>query len=174
MGEINVDFQTKELIRMDKQFFLTEVKAAERSLYRVARSYLSCDADAADAVQNALGKAWMKRDSLRDERLFRTWLTRIVINECVTFARHRKRFVPMADPPEPPPTPNGALGDLRQAMAELPPVQRVTVTLFYLDGYTLEEIASMLRVPLGTVKNRLFRARRQLRIDLKGGDDDEA
>ena len=160
---------------MDKQFFTDEVKAAERSLYRVARSYLASDADAADAVQNALGKAWMKRGSLRDERFFRTWLTRIVINECVTLARHRKRFVPMAEPPEPPPAPEeGELRDLRRAMAALPPVQRVTVTLFYLDGYTIAEIASMLRLPQGTVKNRLFRARKQLRIDLKGGDVDEA
>lgn len=160
---------------MDKQFFSAQVKASERSLYRVARSFLSCDADAADAVQNALTRAWMKRDTLRDETLFRTWLTRIVINESKSLARSRRRILPMADPPEPPAPPESdGVHEVRRAMEALPAVLRVTVALFYLDGYTIAEIAVLLKLPQGTVKNRLFRARKQLRIDLEGGDDDEA
>lgn len=50
---------------MDKAFFIREVTAAERTLYRVAYSYVENDADAADAVQEALLRAWEKRDTLR-------------------------------------------------------------------------------------------------------------
>lgn len=65
---------------MDAATFTDQVISRERSLYRIAVSFLHSDADAADAVQDALLKAWEKRHSLKDESLFGTWLTRILIN----------------------------------------------------------------------------------------------
>ena len=76
---------------MDKQYFTQEVKQAERSLYRIARSYLPTDADAADAVQEALVRAWAKRnDATGAVKYFRTWLTRIVINACKNELKKRR------------------------------------------------------------------------------------
>ena len=72
----------------------------ERSLYRVAMSYTGNVSDAADAVQEALLRAWNRRDTLRDERYFDTWLMRVVINESKTLLRRRRRVLPMAQPPE--------------------------------------------------------------------------
>lgn len=66
---------------MDKQTFSEAVQRMERSLYRVAMSYTGNVPDAADAVQEALLRAWNRRDTLRDERYFDTWLMRVVINE---------------------------------------------------------------------------------------------
>ena len=65
---------------MDRQFFIASAQAMERSMYCIARSYLRCEADCEDALQNALLRAWEKRNTLREERYFRTWLTRILIN----------------------------------------------------------------------------------------------
>ena len=65
---------------MDKQTFSEAVQRMERSLYRVAMSYTGNVPDAADAVQEALLRAWNRRDTLRDERYFDTWLMRVVIN----------------------------------------------------------------------------------------------
>jgi len=76
---------------MDEAFFTREVKARERSLYRIAISYLRQDADAADAVQDALLTAWEKRHSLRETDYFGTWLTRILINGCKTRLRSKPR-----------------------------------------------------------------------------------
>ena len=79
--------------------------SAERSLYRIAHSYLPTDVDAADAVQEALTRAWDKRGTLREPQYFRTWLTRIVINVCKVALRERRRVKPMAQVPEPRPLP---------------------------------------------------------------------
>ncbi len=75
---------------MNEQFFIQEVKARERSLYRVAISYLHRDQDAADAVQEALMISWEKRHTLRNPDFFGTWLTRILINTCKKQLRGRK------------------------------------------------------------------------------------
>jgi RNA polymerase sigma-70 factor (ECF subfamily) len=154
---------------MDKQFFISEVKSAERNLYRIARSYLPSDTDAADAVQEALTRAWAKRGTLHEPEYFRTWLTRIVINVCKSSLRGRGRVQLMAEVPEPPilPSMHTEYSLLREALRVLDVKYRVPLVLFYLDGYSLKEIAKMLVLPQGTVKNRLFRAREKLRAQLQ-------
>ena len=152
---------------MDKQFFTEEVKAQERSLYRIARSYLWSDADAADAVQEALTRAWEKRNSLREPAFFRTWMTRILINTCKDMLRHAKRSQPMAEVPEIFHI-NGREEasrdqEIRDALSALDAELRIILTLFYLEGYSLRDIGEMLHLPQGTVKNRLFRGRQKLR-----------
>jgi RNA polymerase sigma-70 factor (ECF subfamily) len=153
---------------MDKQFFTEEVKKAERSLYRIARSYLPTDADAADAVQEALTRAWAKRSDLREALYFRTWLTRIVINTCKDEWKRRRRVRLVADTPEPASdTFVTARNDIRDALAALDLKYRVPLVLFYLDGYSIQEISKLLSLPQGTVKNRLFRAKKKLRTQLQ-------
>lgn len=150
---------------MDKQAFTRQVKQMERRLYRVAMSYTGNEADAADAVQDALLRAWARRDTLRDESLFATWMTRILINECKTLLRKRRRMMPMERLPQQsyqPPT--DAQDDLRAALLALEPRYRVPLVLNALEGYTLREIAGMLHLPEGTVKSRVYRARQQLRM----------
>ena len=85
---------------MDRQFFIASAQAMERSMYCIARSYLRCEADCEDALQNALLRAWEKRNTLREERYFRTWLTRILIKSCKETLRRQKRETPAADFPE--------------------------------------------------------------------------
>lgn len=148
---------------MDEQFFTSEVKGMERTLYRVAYSYLRSDEDAADAVQDALLKGWEKRGSLREEQYFRTWLTRILINVCNV--RHRKHHfeLPLTEATA------SSQGDshhefyLRDAMADMDIKYRVPLMLFYLDGFSLKETSQILGLPKGTVKSRIARAKKQLR-----------
>lgn len=149
---------------MDKQNFAERVRQRERTLYRVAMSYLASEDDAADAVQEALLRAWNRRNTLRDEQYFSTWLTRILINECKTMLRRRKRCIPMEQLPQKP-AEEPAFGEraLRDALFELPESYRVPLVLHVLEGYQLKEIAAMLHLPLGTVKTRIARARKQLK-----------
>lgn len=164
MGEINVDITEKtEEWLMDKQFFTDEVKAQERSLFRIARSYLRCDADAADAVQEALTRAWEKRNSLRESVFFRTWMTRILINTCKDMLKRARRIQPVAEVPEPHPAQASRAQEIRDALDALEEGLRAILTLFYLDGYSLREIGQILSLPQGTVKNRLFRGRGKLK-----------
>lgn len=78
---------------MEEECFVSEVLAMERTLYRVSRSYLKSPEACADAVQEALAKAWEKRATVQPA-YFRAWLTRIVINECHNTLRKNKRMRP--------------------------------------------------------------------------------
>ena len=145
---------------MDEQYFTAEVKARERSLYRIAISYMHSDADAADAVQDALLKAWEKRHTLRELAYFGTWLTRILINVCKSHLRGRSRAVALADIPD---TGVQDMAEhnlvLKEALDTLDLKYRIPLLLHYLDGYPIKEVAHIMRLPVGTVKSRLSRAR---------------
>ena len=84
---------------MDKETFATLVIKQQRQLYRIAVSYTGSSADAEDAMQEALLRAWNRRNTLRDVAYFSTWLNRILINECKTLLRKRKRHVLQPDLP---------------------------------------------------------------------------
>ena len=152
---------------MDKTEFAAAVLAAEPTLYRVARSMLPCEADCADAAQSAILRAWEKLDTLKSPEYFRTWLVRILINECRSALRRRARFAGEPDESLPVPEPE-RYDELYAALYSLDEKYRLPVTLHYLEGFRLAEIAEMLRLPQGTVATRLRRARELLREELKG------
>ena len=77
---------------MDALTFQAEIQRIERLMYRVSRSYLGNDEDAADAVQDALTKAWEKRSHLRDPNQFRAWFMRILTNQCKDALRKRSEL----------------------------------------------------------------------------------
>ena len=138
---------------MDREQFTSAVLAAEPTLYRVAKTMLRSEHDCADAAQQAILRAWEQLDSLRSTRYFKTWLVRILINECSTILRRQQR-----------------LASYDAAAAEAIPAEklRLPVELYYLEGFKTREIAGMLGIPENTVKTRLRAAREHLRKDLKG------
>ena len=152
---------------MTREEFGGRVTALQARLYRVARGYLQGEHDCLDAVSEAILKAWQKRTTLRDVKLFETWLIRILIRECVNIQRKQKRLVPVETLPEAeaePPSDNAAL---RDALDALPQDQRAAVVLYYMEGYSLAEIAAILHTFKGTVTSRLHYARLKLRDLLK-------
>ncbi len=144
--------------------FAELVEDCERTLYRMARTVLGNDQDCADAVQEAITKAWLKLGSLRDPAFFRTWLIRILLNECYKLSKRRKRPAPQtaAESVLGPGCLHDDLIDLRAALVALPEDQRVVVALHHVEEIPVAEIARLLRVPAGTVKSRLARARARL------------
>ena len=162
---------------MDIATFEKEVLKVERLLYHVSWSMLSQQEDCADAVQEALTRAWQHRDTLRSNRAFRGWLLQILCNVCRDMLRKRKRqpqqpledalLATLADEP--------ADYAMIRLLAVLSPEHRTTLVLHYLEGYGVNEIARLLDTPSGTVKSRLVMARRALRdavensADLQGG-----
>lgn len=149
---------------MDKQRFTELVLEAENTLYRVAWSILGNDADCQDAVQEAVLRAWERLDSLREPRYFRTWLIRILIRECCRLRRAGGRFVPLESRPELPAPDRGAVWQEIQA---LPEPLRLPVVLHYVEGYGVAKVGELLGLPAGTVKSRLSKARRVLRMELE-------
>ena len=76
---------------MTKEIFVEGIEAQADMMYRVAISILRNEEDCRDALQDAVLKAWEKRETLKNENSFRPWLTRIVINNCNTMLRAAPR-----------------------------------------------------------------------------------
>lgn len=147
---------------MTSEVFAQRIVAMQPTLYRVSYGLLRQPHDRDDAVQECIRKAWEKQARLRDERVMKAWVIRILINECYNVLRHRQREMPSEELPEPPAPPD-AHPALHDAVLRLNDKLRVPVVLHYMEGYELAEIAGMLRVPTGTIKTRLSRARKLLR-----------
>ena len=148
--------------------YMARVQAMERRLYRIAHAILWCDADCADAVQEAVFRGWMKRSTLRDKTYFETWLIRILINECRSLMRRQK----MRGLPLPESAASGGEIDihLREALKKLPEKYRMPLLLHHMEGYSLKEIGEMLGISAGLAKSRLHQARGALRKILKAGE----
>lgn len=152
---------------MTKEEFTCQAEACRGTMYRVSCAYLRQEADQLDAVQEALLKAWKCRNQLKEASYFRTWLTRILIRECVNIQRRQKRMIPSEEVPAPHIAENGGDTALRDAILLLPENMRIPLVLHYMEGYPVDEIAKILRVPKGTVCSRLSRAREQIKKELK-------
>ena len=149
---------------MDKDAFAARVTAMQQSLYRVAAGYLRGEADRLDAVCEAVARAWEKRGTLRDERLFATWLTRILIRECVNIQRRQRRTVPVETLPEQAQEDESdTVRSLREALETLPQRQRTMVVLHYMEDYDVREVARIMGTTRGAVCAGLSRARDALR-----------
>ena len=157
---------------MDRDSFIAEIEACSGMMYRVAWSILRNNADCEDALQEAALKAWEKRGHLRNETYFRTWITRILINACYDTQRKRRRVIPLDEVAE---RAAAASSDpaLTLALEALPEKLRLPLSLHYLEGFSVEEIARILRIPAGTVKSRLHQARNQLRVQWLETEGDE-
>ena len=149
---------------MDKDTFARQVTDLQGGLYRVAASYLRGESDRLDAVSEAITRAWEKRHTLREESLFRTCITRILIRECVNIQRRQKRSVPVDALPEAESEPEDErIAALREALAQLPQRQRTMTVLHYMEGYDVREVARIMGTTKSAVCAGLSRARARLR-----------
>lgn len=140
------------------------------ALWRYAVKFTN-DAEAAgDVVQDVWLRAVRGLSGLRDAARFRAWLFGIARR--VLMDRLRVRYAePSAEPidglevaePPGPPDREDDLAQLEGEIASLPPYEREVIVLFYLNELSLTDIAEIAGIPVGTVKSRLFRARRLLR-----------
>ena len=149
---------------MDKELFVREMEGCSGMLYRVAYAILRNDDACMDAMQETALKAWEKRHTLREQRYFRTWVTRICINTCRSMQSARRRLVSIEDVPEPAFSPPDPALDL--ALAALPESLRLPLVLCYCEGMTYAEVATTLRLPVATVRGRIHRAKLELRKEL--------
>lgn len=153
---------------MNKNEFAEQVTAAEATLYHISKSILKNDCDCSDAVQEAIVTAYSKLHSLRDDRYFKTWLCRILMNECYRICRANQRVVPLEDYMEAEyPSEQRDGSGLFDAVMKLETDLRLVIVLHYIEGFQTKEIAELLKIPEGTVKSRLSRARTELKSGLE-------
>ncbi|MDP1798749.1 MAG: sigma-70 family RNA polymerase sigma factor [Planctomycetaceae bacterium] len=139
----------------------------------VARRYLPCEAECADAVQDAMVSALRQLSRFRGMCKLETWLHRIVVNVCLMKLRSQsRRCMPSLE--ELLPFQNGAVivdrldetethAMLREALSHLPEPQRSVIQLRYFEGFSTNETAELLGTNAAVVKTRLHRGCRALR-----------
>lgn len=134
-----------------------------RSMYRAARALLPGDADAQDAVGEAVLLAWQSFEGLRRPEAARSWLLKITVNCAYSHLRRQSRVVYLEQPEGAAAEDGGEAGSLWEAVLRLPEDQRLAVTLYYYEDMPVARIARTLGIPQGTVKSRLSRGRERLR-----------
>ena len=143
-------------------------------LWRYLRRIANSDDTARDLAQDTWLRVLRGIGKLREPAKLRPWLFGIARRAAMDRLRYEYARRPVEDveldelAADEAAAPDDAdLATLDAALAGLPPMERETLTLFYLRELTLPEMAAMLEVPLGTVKSRLFRARQVLRRALE-------
>ncbi len=147
--------------------------------YRVALGVLRNSAEAEDVAQEALIRAYRNFHRLRDGRRFRSWLVRVsfrlALDRSRSVRRRELRETLWARPELRPPVQSveeiAASRQFEQRLAcaldELPDRLRLVILLTAIEGHSMEEVAALLDVPAGTVKSRLFAARKCLAEKLR-------
>lgn len=136
--------------------------------YRIAYSYVHNEEDAQDIVQESAYKAIYHAKKLKKAEFVKTWICRIVINESISFLRRQKREqVSLIAEQIASNSEQTDMTDLRKALEQLKPEERTIIILRYFEEMKLEEIAAVCKESVSTVKSRLYRTLKKLRLDLE-------
>jgi len=162
----------------DERAFARIVAAYERAVFAIAYRMTYDAAAAEDLTQEVFLRAWRKLDTFRPGEPLKPWLLRLATNVCINALKKRRPVAvamvgdgegdarePASEGPDA--SELAAKGEtaelLEQAIAQLPDDYRLIITLRHVEELSYEEIAGILKRPLGTVKVQLFRARERLR-----------
>lgn len=137
-------------------------------MYKIAKAILKNDEDVADAMQETALACWEKIDTLKKDDYFRTWLTRILINNCTAIYGQRKRMIPEQEIQEVWFQETGyANVEWENFLNGLEEKYRTVIMLYYVEGFKTREIAQILEMNENTVRGRLMTARKKLEASYK-------
>lgn len=160
----------------DNQAFSELIISMENELYKIARTRLRNEEDIKEAVQETIIKTYSSLKKLRNSKFFKTWIIRILINECNSvytknkknnFEEYNERTVNIE-----------ATNELKTKIDDLDffilidnlnYTERIVLTLFYLEEFSTKEIAKILKEPEATIRTRLSRSRNKLKKVIEGG-----
>lgn len=165
-----MDILVKKAQRGDAEAFIALIEECKMTLRRVAYGYLGNDEDVADVIQDTILAAYEHVSTLKKGEHFKTWLVRILINNCTKVWRQKKRNVSFES--------EGHFGnagrvdggqsdvEFKELLMSLPEDSRVVFQLYYGEQFTTREIALILNMKENTIKSRLHRGKEQLREQL--------
>ena len=160
------------------------VEENQKKFYRMAFSYMKNEADALDIVHDTAVKILQNCERVKKPEYFETWAYRILINECLMALRKQKKQVVVADIEETDgisnmPQSKEAMEkqieymDLYHALDQLPPKLKTVVLLRFFEDMKLNTIAEITGDNLNTVKARLYKALKLMKLDLEVTDEDK-
>lgn len=155
---------------MTKEKLGVMIIESERQMYSTAKTILANDQDCADAISETIVKAFQKIHTLRKDEYAKTWLMRILINECYTLIRRESKYISLDAADE---LSNAQAkekrdySDLYLAVSALKEELKLPVVLYYAEDFNIKEIAQILDISEGAVTKRLARARAKLKMQLE-------
>ena len=159
----------KELVQKakahDQEAFSELMRMYKLSMYKAAKAILKNEEDIADAMQDTILDCWEKIHTLRKPEYFKTWLIRILINNCNVIYNRRARWVMTDKIPEEGAMETAYAGiEWEDMMNCLNEKQRIVVELYYVEQFKVKEIAEILHIGQSAVKGRLQSARKNLEV----------
>ena len=164
-----VSKDVKKAIKGYKDKLANCILEIQNSLYRVSYGILNNEEDAKDAISNTIIKVYENISSLKNAEFFKTWITRILINECNNIIRKNSKYVECEEIEKVKTDEINILSiAVRDIINKLGNDFKNIVILYYFDDYSVKEISKILDISTGTVKSRLSRARDELkRLNIK-------
>ncbi|MEK3749684.1 MULTISPECIES: RNA polymerase sigma factor [Paenibacillus] len=148
----------------DSEAFVQLMQEIELPLYRTARSIVNKEEDCADALQETMLKAFRSIHTLREPAFFKTWIFRILINECNKMIKNNSRALPYGELPEVPSiSKDYEKIEIWDAVQHLEENLRIVIHLHYLQDMPISQISDILEISTVAVKTRLHRARKKLK-----------
>ncbi len=160
----------------DEDAFTQIIISMENELYKVARTRLECEDDINEAVQETIIQTFKSIKKVKEPRFFKTWLIKILINNCNKVYNKRKKNRALEydenliyDESYSSIEESNDKMDFFFMIKKLNYNERITLTLYYVEKFTTKEISKILKEPESTIKNRILRAKNKLRIEFQGG-----
>ena len=151
---------------IDKDTFCRLVRQNEKAMYSVSFSILSNESDAADAISEALYRAYKNLDTLKNEYAFKPWILRIVRNCAVELVRNNKNLLSIDDVEVEESSGENDIVTaltLRKAVEQLKQPYKEVVVLYYYEDLSIAQISKITGASVVTAKQQLSRARKMLR-----------
>ena len=160
---MNNEFLIRRAKKDDKDAFCRLMDEHLQCMYKMASAYLKNDEDVADAIQDTILSYYENLRSLKQNRYFKTWMLRILINKCKDILKQKKQVTYTDQMPE---TPfyeeEYAAKEWAQMLEPLDNKYRLVILLYYMEGFNIREISDILDMKESTVKSRLQRGRKQV------------
>lgn len=167
---MDINTLVKSAKKGDGDAFWELVQPRKDALYRIAYCYTKNEDDALDIVSEAICKALSSIGSLKKAEYFYTWLTRILINYSINHTRKVKQLLydtdDISNKAEPEGLDKAEKIDLYHAIDRLDQKHKSIIILKYIEDFTIVQIAETMKMPSSTVKTYLYRALKELRMDL--------
>lgn len=159
----------------DKRAFSELIIAIEKELYLIAKTKLKSDDDIGDAIQETIYKSYKNLRKLRDNSLFKTWIIKILINECNNIYKKKRKYAISYEDKEMENyiATNDEDGNIefQFLIRNLSSEEKLLLTLYYCSKYTIKEISKITKVKENTIKGKLARARNKIRNQLEEGEE---
>lgn len=147
----------------DSAAFIELIKRCEQSMYKTAWVYLKNDQDVADAIQETILTCFEKIHTLREPKYFKTWMIRILINNCNKILKKQTGFYELENLEQGSYDNEIETFEWQEILLGLEESSRIIVQLFYYEELSIKEIADILKMNKNTVTTKLSRARKKIR-----------